>query len=67
MINNPKVVISHDMMPTDGKNIRYKQLKSIANSFGIERKMYYRENEIGGYIQEMVDNRNYIAHGNKNT
>lgn len=22
-------------------------------------------NEIGGYIQEMVDNRNYIAHGNK--
>lgn len=64
MINNPKVVISHDMMPTDGKNIRYKQLKSIANSFGMKENVLPR-NEIGGYIQEMVDNRNYIAHGNK--
>lgn len=64
MINNPKVVISHDMMPTDGKNIRYKQLKSIANSFGMKENVLPR-NEIGGYIQEMVDNRNYIAYGNK--
>ena len=64
MINNAKVVISHDMMPTDGKNIRYKQLKSIANSFGMKENVLPR-NEIGGYIQEMVDNRNYIAHGNK--
>ena len=54
MINNPKVVISHDMMPTDGKNIRYKQLKSIANSFGMKENVLPR-NEIGGYIQEMVD------------
>ena len=64
MTNNPNVIISHYMMPTDGKNIRYKQLKSIANSFGVKDNVLPR-NEIGGYIQEMVDNRNYIAHGNK--
>lgn len=36
----------------------------IANSFGMKENVLPR-NEIGGYIQEMVDNRNYIAHGNK--
>lgn len=58
------VNISHDLMPTDGKNIRYRQLYSIARSFGMNENILSK-NEVGGYIQEMVDNRNYIAHGNK--
>lgn len=62
--NNENVMISNDVMPTDGKNIRFRQLESIAKSFGVKAPVLPR-NEIGGYIQEMVDNRNYIAHGNK--
>lgn len=46
------------------KNLRYRQLESIAKSFGIHNAILPRA-EIGGNIQEMVDNRNYIAHGNK--
>lgn len=61
---NNYIYIPHELMPTDGKNIRYKQLNSIANSFGMNESILPR-NEMGGYIQEMVNNRNYIAHGNK--
>lgn len=57
------VDISTALMPTDGKNIRFRQLESIANAFGITAAILPR-NEIGGYINEMVDNRNAIAHGN---
>lgn len=64
IIRNPIITISHDLMPTDGKNIRYRQLDSIAKSFGMKENILPR-NEVGGYIQEMVDNRNFIAHGNK--
>lgn len=64
IMNNQIVTISNDLMPTDGKNIRYRQLNSIAKSFGMKENILPR-NEIGGYIQEMVDNRNFIAHGNK--
>lgn len=63
-IDNQIVNIPCDLFPTDGKNIRYKQLESIAKSFGVKRSILPR-NEIGGYIQEMVNNRDYIAHGNK--
>lgn len=63
-IENEYIIISHEIIPTDGKNIRYKQLDSIAKSFGMKQNILPR-NEIGGYIQEMVNNRNYIAHGNK--
>lgn len=61
---NEIVIISHDLFPTDGRNLRYRQLDSIAKSFGMKENILPR-NEIGGYIQEMVDNRNFIAHGNK--
>lgn len=61
---NRIIEISHDLMPTDGKNIRYRQLDSIAKTFGMKENILPR-NEVGGYIQEMVDNRNFIAHGNK--
>lgn len=61
---NPVVSIPGEVIPTDGKNIRYKQLESIAKSFGMQDAVLPRT-EIGGYIQEMVNKRNFIAHGNK--
>lgn len=64
LIDNPIIHIPNEIIPTDGKNLRYKQLESIARSFGIHDNILPRA-EIGGDIQEMVSNRNYIAHGNK--
>ena len=64
MIENPIVLIPNEIIPTDGKNLRYRQLQSIAKTFGIHDDILPRP-EIGGDIQEMVNNRNYIAHGNK--
>lgn len=64
MIENPIVSISNEIIPTDGKNLRYRQLESIAKTFGIHDDILPRP-EIGGDIQEMVNKRNYIAHGNK--
>ena len=61
---DPIVVIPNEIIPTDGKNLRYRQLESIAKTFGIHNAILPRA-EIGGDIQEMVDKRNYIAHGNK--
>lgn len=61
---NPPIHISECLFPTDGKNIRYEQLESLKKSFGIEDNVLPR-NEIRGYISEMVDNRNYVAHGDK--
>ena len=63
-IGNPIVLIPNEIIPTDGKNLRYRQLQSIAKTFGIHDDILPRP-EIGGDIQEMVNNRNYIAHGNK--
>ena len=64
LTRNPIVSIPNEIVPTDGKNLRYRQLESIAKSFGIHNAILPRA-EIGGNIKEMVDNRNYIAHGNK--
>lgn len=64
LTDNPVIAISNDIIPTDGKNLRYKQLESIAKTFGIQENILPRQ-EVGGDIQEMVNNRNYIAHGNK--
>lgn len=61
---NDLINIPCEEIPTDGKNIRVKQLQSIIKSFGITSDVLPRP-EIGGHIQEMVNNRNYIAHGNK--
>lgn len=62
LIEDDIVSIPADVFPTDGKNIRYSQLESIANSFGLVGDILPRP-EVGGYIQDMVNNRNYIAHG----
>lgn len=35
MIENPIVLIPNEIIPTDGKNLRYRQLQSIAKTFGI--------------------------------
>lgn len=62
--NNIKASINVDLMPTDGKNFRHRQLNSIWTSFGITDDIYPR-NEIGGRIDEIVELRNLIAHGNE--
>lgn len=62
--SNLQVEIQPDIFPTDGKNIRIRQLQSIANSFGVKENILPR-NETGGYVQELVNMRNDIAHGNK--
>mgnify|MGYP003278127170 CR=1 FL=1 len=61
---NLEVKLPNELFPTDGKNIRYRQLESLAKSFGLKDNILPRT-EVGGYIEEMVNNRNYIAHGNK--
>ena len=60
--SNNSISIPNALFPTDGRNIKVKQLDSLKNSFGINRDVLPRP-EIGGYIQEMVDHRNHIAHG----
>ena len=36
LTRNPIVSIPNEIVPTDGKNLRYRQLESIAKSFGIQ-------------------------------
>ncbi len=59
---NQAISIPSEVFPTDGKNIRVRQLESIRNSFGIDKDILPRP-EVGGYIQQMVDHRNHISHG----
>lgn len=61
--NNNVVLISNHIFPTDGHNIRYKQLESIWKTFGI-RASILNAASLGGRIKEIVDYRNSIAHGN---
>lgn len=60
--DNPAMNISLDLFPTDGKNLKHRQLSSLFCSFGLDCSPLPRV-EIGGYITEIVDNRNYISHG----
>jgi hypothetical protein len=55
--------ISTDLMPTDGKNIRYSQLESIWKTFCINAPIL-NVPSVGGRLKDIVDNRNAIAHGN---
>ncbi|HDR1873627.1 TPA: hypothetical protein QB626_002216 [Pasteurella multocida] len=50
-------------IPTDGKNIRYAQLKSIWDTFGINSDVLPSP-ALGRRLGDVVDNRNNIAHGN---
>lgn len=61
--SNQCINIPNDIFPTDGKNLRYRQLNSLAKSFGVKDDVL-PDSSVGGYINEMVDNRNHIAHGN---
>lgn len=65
MIYNPIISIPIKLLPTDGRNIHFKQLESIAKSFGMKRDILPKNENIGD-LEEMVNNRNYIAHGDKN-
>jgi len=62
--DNDNIFIQEDIFPTDGKNLRYKQIEMLSKSFGIKEPVLPRK-EIGGYLDELVNNRNAIAHGNK--
>ncbi|MDO5327150.1 MAG: MAE_28990/MAE_18760 family HEPN-like nuclease [Clostridia bacterium] len=59
---NHTITIPTDLFPTDGRNIKIHQLESLNNSFGIDKPVLPRQ-DIGHYIQEMVEHRNHIAHG----
>ncbi|MBD2872396.1 MAE_28990/MAE_18760 family HEPN-like nuclease [Paenibacillus arenilitoris] len=62
-ISSEEIVnISNNLMPTDGKNIRYAQLQSIWKSFCIEKPILPRVDS-GGILNEIVEKRNKIAHG----
>ncbi|KAB2846982.1 MAG: hypothetical protein F9K42_10790 [Ignavibacterium sp.] len=61
--NNIPVFISNDIFPTDGKNIKYRQLESIWKSLCVPYPLLNTES-IGGRINEIVEMRNSIAHGN---
>ena len=62
--HNPIISIPTTVFPTDGRNIKISQLESLKKSFGINKPVLPRP-EIGQYIQEMVEHRNQIAHGDK--
>lgn len=61
--DNTITQISTDLIPTDGKNIRYSQLESIWKTFCISAPILNAP-AIGGRLKDIVDNRNAIAHGN---
>ena len=62
-INNT-VQIQNDIFPTNGRNIKYRQLESIWATFSITDPILPRP-ALGGRISELVSNRNAIAHGNE--
>ncbi|WP_299176405.1 MAE_28990/MAE_18760 family HEPN-like nuclease [uncultured Chryseobacterium sp.] len=61
--DNTLTKIISDLLPTDGKNIRYSQLESIWKTFCIKSPILNAPS-IGGRLSDIVDNRNAIAHGN---
>lgn len=62
LIEDNQLFIVEELFPTDGKNIRKKQLESLNKSFGNEQPIFPRP-EMQGYLEEVVQYRNYIAHG----
>lgn len=61
--NNTPVFVSNDIFPTDGKNIRHRQLESIWKTLCVPYQLLNTQS-IGGRINEIVETRNSIAHGN---
>lgn len=60
--SNNNAVIPNEIIPTNGRNLKYRQLESIWKSFSITEPVLPRL-ELGGRITELVSNRNAIAHG----
>lgn len=56
--------IIETILPTDGRNIQEGQLRSIANTFGNDYSIFPRP-ETRGYVVELVQFRNFIAHGDE--
>lgn len=54
--------IDDSLFPTDGKNIRFSQLESIWKTFNIHDPILPRM-ILKGRLEELVNNRNLIAHG----
>lgn len=61
---NEVIQIPLEIIPTDGKNIRFEQLQSIANSFGVKNSVLPKP-QLRNTISELVNHRNNIAHGNQ--
>ena len=57
------IEISDDLIPKDGSHFRPRQLQTIWDTFGIKEPIL-PELRLRGRIDEMVENRNKIAHGN---
>lgn len=60
---NSSLTISTDVMPTDGRNCGVQQLRSIWKTFNID-KPQFNDVRFRGRLQDIVDNRINIAHGN---
>ncbi|MEO7718602.1 MAG: MAE_28990/MAE_18760 family HEPN-like nuclease [Capsulimonas sp.] len=56
--------LSETIIPTDGKNFRYEQLDSIWKTFCLSTEVLPRM-LLRNTIEEIVNNRNAIAHGNE--
>ena len=52
----------NNIVPTNGRNLKFRQLESIRLSFCIAEPILPRP-ELGGRITELISNRNAIAHG----
>jgi len=62
-VNSPdNVGIADTVFPKDGSHFRVRQLRTIWEIFGITTSIVLESKHLG-YIDELVDNRNAIAHG----
>lgn len=64
LADNDHIQIPNDLFPTNGRNLRFRQLESIWKSFSIVEPVISRP-ELRGRISELVNNRNAVAHGNE--
>jgi hypothetical protein len=59
---NNGIKILSELFPTNGRNLKIRQLQSIWNTFSMAEPILPRP-ELGGRITELISNRNAIAHG----
>ena len=59
---NGSIQILSELFPTNGRNLKFRQLQSIWKSFSMTDPVLPRL-ELGGRITELISNRNAIAHG----